>query len=346
MKNRPIHQNLDTSYVNLSALIKYLRRRQFVGSIKIQLNGYMADINLQKENQLKVSEHDQISGRISEGEEALQRVLIRAREPGGTINVYQRIETDIEIEKSQDSVKDEVTELKHPEMVEPIIEAKVIETVRDNPEIAVSKNGNSKNGYLKNGSVKISAGNNGFSKTNPVGQPGSVKKAEEKPKIETEEIKHREKILPDFPFALTNKVEAKAKNNQVSNEEWQTLLQLTAELLGVVDKVLARENLDFTAAFRKASLEISDDFPFINPNSEKFIYQKGSVRITEKISPKIFVASIIEALNKILDKLASHEKFSEIHRTAVQTLIALMNKRKSNYDRFEITPQLKRILGI
>lgn len=91
MKNRPIHENLDTSFVNLSALLRYLRRRQFDGSIRVELSGYEADIVLTGNNQITVREYDQIAGRIAEGEEALQRILIRAREPGGIIHVYQNM---------------------------------------------------------------------------------------------------------------------------------------------------------------------------------------------------------------------------------------------------------------
>src|SRR5215203_5540289 len=97
MKNRPIHENLDTSFVNLSALIKYLRRRQFAGHVRVELSGYEADIYLTAENGLKVREYDHIAGRIAEGEETLQRILIRSREPGGIINVYQTVaETVVE----------------------------------------------------------------------------------------------------------------------------------------------------------------------------------------------------------------------------------------------------------
>ncbi len=60
--------------------------------MRVELGGYEADVILTAENGLKVREHDLITGRISEGEEALQRLLIRAREPGGIIHVYQTIE--------------------------------------------------------------------------------------------------------------------------------------------------------------------------------------------------------------------------------------------------------------
>jgi hypothetical protein len=94
MKSRLIHENLDTSYVNLSALVRYLRRRQFVGNVRVELSGYTADITLTGENHMRVREHDRIAGRVSEGDEALQRLLIRAREPGGIINVYQTVEEE------------------------------------------------------------------------------------------------------------------------------------------------------------------------------------------------------------------------------------------------------------
>jgi hypothetical protein len=90
MKNRPIHENLDTSYVNLSALVRYLRRRQFCGNIRVELSGYEAEITLTGENQMRVREHDRIAGRVADGDEALQRILIRAREPGGIINVINQ----------------------------------------------------------------------------------------------------------------------------------------------------------------------------------------------------------------------------------------------------------------
>ena len=54
MKSLPVYQNLDTSFVNLSALIRYLREQNFVGRIQIRLRGYEAEINFDRENQMNV----------------------------------------------------------------------------------------------------------------------------------------------------------------------------------------------------------------------------------------------------------------------------------------------------
>lgn len=91
MKLRPLYQHLDTSFANLAALLRYLRCRHFVGQIRIEIGDYEADIFLTESGEAVAREFDNRTGRTAEGEDALQRILIRAREPNGSINVYQEI---------------------------------------------------------------------------------------------------------------------------------------------------------------------------------------------------------------------------------------------------------------
>lgn len=92
MKKQPIHQNLNTSFVNVGALVRYLRGLQFVGSIRIELSSYEADIIFTDAKTIRAREYDHIAGRISHGEQALQRILIRAKEPHGRIHVYKAVD--------------------------------------------------------------------------------------------------------------------------------------------------------------------------------------------------------------------------------------------------------------
>ena len=85
-------ETLDTSYVSLSALIRYLRQRQFCGRLRVVLDEYEAEVVLHGSSDPKVRERDYASGREAEGEDAFERLLVRAREPGGLITVYN--ETD------------------------------------------------------------------------------------------------------------------------------------------------------------------------------------------------------------------------------------------------------------
>ena len=309
MKNRPIHENLDTSFVNLSALVKYLRRRQFEGYVRLDLSGYEADIYLTAENRMKVREYDHIAGRVAEGEEALQRILIRAREPGGIINVYQTISETEAVEK-----KEIVVERKAP-VAAPIAEA---------IPLIMEKNG-------ANGAPKIGFPVNGHASNGKTIMP----KQEEKPLAP-------KTILPDLPFEFTNKVEARAKQPALSNEEREMLLSLTGEFLGTVDRALAMAKLEFPSAFHKACAEISADYPFL----KTLDYGKGKIYYADQnTNPKFFVAGVLEALRRILDKLAGNPKFAEVHRYTVQRILALLHQRRPFYDKFSITQPLEKILG-
>ena len=302
MKNRLIHENLDTSFVNLSALVKYLRRRQFIGSVRIELSGYDADIVLTGENQLKVREHDRIAGRISEGEEALQRILIRAREPGGIIHVYQKTEEgeDLVGEKSERSFREKSVAVQAAQGSADVN----LPPQNAIPKITVPEKHPVSENFLKSG------------------------------------LK-----LPKFPFELSNRVEAKAKQSEISASDWQTLIDLISELIAAIDKSLSQANLDFPSAFEKARFEISEDYPFLHPVSGVFSYKNGKISMEEQINAALFVASINETLRRILEKLGKNSKFTEVYRAATQNIIALIHRRKPLYDKFSITPQLEKIVG-
>ena len=92
MKKQPIHQNLNTSFVNVGALVRYLRGLQFVGSVRIEFASYEAEIVFTESKTIRAREYDHIAGRISHGEHALKRILIRAKEPHGRIHVYKATE--------------------------------------------------------------------------------------------------------------------------------------------------------------------------------------------------------------------------------------------------------------
>ena len=81
--------NLNTSYVNLAALLRYLREQNFSGSIHVVLDEYEAEIFLAESGSAAVFEIDRISGVPAQEEGAMERALVHAREPGGTITVYE-----------------------------------------------------------------------------------------------------------------------------------------------------------------------------------------------------------------------------------------------------------------
>lgn len=81
-------EKLDTAYINLGALVRYLRGQSFVGRMHVSLEQYEADLFFRGSEPPVASEKDLVSGRGSEGEGVIERLMIRAREPGGTITLH------------------------------------------------------------------------------------------------------------------------------------------------------------------------------------------------------------------------------------------------------------------
>jgi hypothetical protein len=90
-KARALHENLDTAYINLAALLRYLQQRDFNGRIHIELDEYDGDIYLTAREAVRACERDHVTGREAEGQPALQRILVRASEAGGRVSVYESV---------------------------------------------------------------------------------------------------------------------------------------------------------------------------------------------------------------------------------------------------------------
>ena len=86
---RVVYEHLDTTFVNLPALLRYLQQRDFTGRVHVELDEYDGDIYLTARQPFEARERDHATGREETGEPALQRLMVRAREEGGMISVYE-----------------------------------------------------------------------------------------------------------------------------------------------------------------------------------------------------------------------------------------------------------------
>src|SRR5687768_13306944 len=64
-------------------------KRGLIGRVHVELEDYTADVFLTGTSTPMVHEVDRASGREAMEEAALHRLVLRAREPGGTITVYE-----------------------------------------------------------------------------------------------------------------------------------------------------------------------------------------------------------------------------------------------------------------
>jgi hypothetical protein len=87
--SRVLYHNLDTSFVNLWGLLRYLSQRSFIGRVHVELENYTADVFLNGSNTPLVHEVDREAGSDVVEEAALHRLVLRVRESPGSISVYE-----------------------------------------------------------------------------------------------------------------------------------------------------------------------------------------------------------------------------------------------------------------
>jgi hypothetical protein len=106
-KNFAVYENLDTSFVNLGALLRYLQQRDFTGVVRVDLGDYKAEVRLRAGERPLCRERDTTTGREGEGEAALQRLLVRAMEAGGLISVHR--DEEVAAEASSAAFREQTT---------------------------------------------------------------------------------------------------------------------------------------------------------------------------------------------------------------------------------------------
>src|SRR5258708_13848451 len=87
--SRVLFENLDTSFVNLWALLRHLSQRAFVGRVHVEMDDYSADVFLTGSNIPLVHEVDRAAGTDVLEEAAMHRLVLRVRESPGTISVFE-----------------------------------------------------------------------------------------------------------------------------------------------------------------------------------------------------------------------------------------------------------------
>ncbi|MFY9622156.1 MAG: hypothetical protein WAM70_01650 [Pyrinomonadaceae bacterium] len=120
---RVLYENLDTSFVNVWALLRYLSQRAFVGRVHVELENYSADVFVNGSETPMVHEIDRDAGTDVVEEAALHRLVLRVRESSGSINVYEGVSESIppQTESALESPPpaDEITSAAEPEAATP-----------------------------------------------------------------------------------------------------------------------------------------------------------------------------------------------------------------------------------
>jgi len=251
-------EELDTGFVNLGALLRHLRKLNFVGRVKVVLEEYEANVFLKGSEEPSIWEKNLTTGTDSEGKDALERLLVRSREPGGVITIFE----------GPDESRNRGT-------------ANTLSQPTINP-------------------------------------------------------------YPPATLAALNNDDA-LPSAQAPDTDWDLLIAASGELIAAIERAVQSVDEDFAARFRATSIEMGDDYPFLDPTAGSLDYHEGKVVLHERPAVSDFVSSLTEGLRRLVSRVVDDTggaRFRE--RVAVE--LAVIARRNENAFA-EFTPYLDRIAG-
>jgi hypothetical protein len=304
-KSHALYQNLDTSFVNLWALLRYLSQRGFVGRVHVELKDYTADVFVDGSSTPLVHEVDHATGADVLEEAALHRLVLRARESDGSITVFEGANEAIPPRVSAPSaaVLSGETSDREPEIE--LFELVSEESEEERPH-----------------------------ESSPV-EPASESSLSEAASGEIQPIAVEEKDAADS---------GQAKTDTFAPVDSAELVKVSGALIGGVERALNALGANFDALFIDARLSLADDYDFLDPTSANFQYAAGAVTLSQEPPADAYVAGLSEALRRVVEQAANGARGGRL-RERVGLELALAARKNPALARSGFGAQLDRIAG-
>jgi hypothetical protein len=315
-KSRVVYENLDTTFVNLWALLRNLSQRGFIGRVRVELKDYTADVFMTGSNTPLVHELDRAAGTDTLEEAALHRLVLRVRETPGTISVFEGPDEAVAVQ----STATPETETGGSESVR--------ESKKRNPLVRHAPDAHAKTG---------------------------LSDAILTPEIETPPLPSPAKSQPvtdahgeerSSAAASTQVVEPTVRATEPRDEiEWGAVVKASGELVGGVERALTGAGADFAALFNAARLELADDYIFLDPMSGEFTYSNSAVTLSGEMPTGSYVIGLSEALRRMVDSVATGDRSRRVRERVALELFSVARQRNEILARSGFLSQLDRIAG-
>jgi hypothetical protein len=313
-KSRVVYENLDTTFVNLWALLRNLSQRGFIGRVHVELKDYTADVFMTGSSTPLVHEIDRAAGTDSLEETALHRLVLRVRETPGTITVFEGPDEAVAVQNN----------------AEPKNEAGSSGQIRksdarDLPQhYALDAHTETENGPART----AGAGPKPHSDS-----PPSWSSADAQTLTDEKDDEHN----PAAPKAVATE--------PIDEIEWSATVKASGELIGGVERAVSGAGADFASLFNTARVELADDYIFLDPTAGEFTYANSVVTLTEEMPAGSYVIGLSEALRRVVESVATGDQARRVRERVALELFSVARKRKEILARSGFLPQLDRIAG-
>jgi len=123
------------------------------------------------------------------------------------------------------------------------------------------------------------------------------------------------------------------------------VVNASGELIGGVERALIGAGADFVSLFRAASLELADDYTFLDPMSGEFTYSNSAVTLAGEVPIGPYVIGLSETLRCVVNSVATGDRARRVRERVALELFSVTRKRNEILARSGFLPQLDHIAG-
>ena len=173
-------------------------------------------------------------------------------------------------------------------------------------------------------------------------------------KIEEYEDIHREPAPLEYKEHLINRLfgkeikESFQEGGKIDYEDLNGMLKVLGAIIGGVEKVIDQtygENT-FVKAFRSVLIDISEDFPFLDPFAAEFEYKDGEIEFVGNEDRDGFTKGIQEALLLTISNVSEGKDSEKLIAKVREELKSVLEKFPNEITGFKIDEKMKNIIEL
>jgi hypothetical protein len=174
---------------------------------------------------------------------------------------------------------------------------------------------------------------------------GAEKSGKDKLKEITEEV---QKIGATFNVYRAE-LESGSERTGISQAlEFEGVIEVMQEMIKniefLVDELTTRKG-SFRDSFKKARVEKSEDYPFLDPFEAEFEYTKGKITFGGKVPAEVFIRGLKDCIDLTLDTITVSTNKDELYEKIRSALKPILAKFEEKMDVFGLKSIMPEYLG-
>jgi hypothetical protein len=319
-KGETVHENLRTAYVDLNSFLQTLKDDNFTGYLQVSFWDYEGILFLEAGEIVNAME--EVQGIRNGGEEAVGNIILKSKQGDGRINVYKLVPEMVTILASatmkEATYKDLSTEFTS---LDKLLEKLNKENHSGYIDILLNDNQGKGIIFFQNGEiVEVIMSDEKF---------GLIYGKDKLDNIVDEVLKKG----ATFNVYRAGLDSSGGRAILSQSLDLQNVVDVLQEVVGIIESVvdsLANHTGVFLDNFKKAQVEKSEDFPFLDPFAAEFEYRNGKISLHGKVPTEIFIQGIRHCLELTLGKISlgiTHDELYEKIQFALQPTTAKFREK-------------------